>query len=342
MREEGRGKRGEGKAVIAAIAAALLISGGVRVEPVRAQSNRNIGTAVKTAVAGMRVLKVRDNVYLVSGAGGNVTLFTFDQGVLVVDTGSAENADKLFAVIKELSTKPVVHIISTNADADHVGGNDKLATSGRRIPRDIVQADSSGGGEGPMVIAREEVLARMSAPPEPQKPAPFRAWPTDVYHFPTKKLSAHLRGGEAVQLIHAPAAHSDGDSLVWFRHADLIMTGDIFTTTAYPVIDVDKGGTIGGELEALNSILDLAFPFSRMEGGTMIIPGHGRLSDFADVAYYRDMVTIVRDRIQDMISKKMTLAQVKAAKPTLDYDPRYGSGEAFVEAVYKTLTTTRN
>jgi glyoxylase-like metal-dependent hydrolase (beta-lactamase superfamily II) len=305
--------------------------------PARAQSNRNIGTAVKTAVAGMRVLKVRDNVYMISGAGGNVTVLTFAQGVLVVDTGSTANADKVLSVIKELSDKPVVHIINTNADADHVGGNEKLAVSGRRIPRDIVQADSSGGGEGPMVIAREEVLARMSAPPEPQKPAPFRAWPTDVYHFPTKKLSAHLRGGEAIQLIHAPAAHSDGDSLVWFRHADLILAGDVFTTTAYPVIDVAHGGTINGEIEALNAILDLAFPFSRMEGGTMIIPGHGRLSDFADVAYYRDMVTIVRDRIQDMLGKKMTLQQVNAAKPTLDFDPRYGPGEPFVEAVYKTL-----
>ena len=306
-------------------------------EAAPAQSNRNIGTTVKTAVAGMRVLKVRDNVYMISGAGGNVTVLTFAQGLLVVDTGSAANAEKVLAVIKELSDKPVVHIINTNADGDHVGGNEKLAVSGRRIPRDIVQADSSGGGEGPMVIAREEVLARMSAPPEPQKPAPFRAWPTDVYHFPTKKLSAHLRGGEAIQLIHAPAAHSDGDSLVWFRHADLILAGDIFTTTAYPVIDVARGGTINGEIEALNAILDLAFPFSRMEGGTMIIPGHGRLSDFADVAYYRDMVTIVRDRIQDMLGKKMTLQQVKAAKPTLDFDPRYGPGEPFVEAVYKTL-----
>jgi cyclase len=319
---------------------AVVVMGALLVAaPARAQSNRNIGTAVKTAVTGMRVLKVRDNVYMLSGAGGNVTVLTFAQGVLVVDSGSAANADKVLAVIKELSEQPVVHIINTNADADHVGGNEKLAISGRRIPRDIVQADSSGGGEGPMVIAREEVLARMSAPPEPQKPAPFRAWPTDVYHFPTKKLSSQLRGGEAVQLIHAPAAHSDGDSLVWFRHADLILTGDVFTTTAYPVIDVAHGGTINGEIEALNAILDLAFPFSRMEGGTMIIPGHGRLSDFADVTYYRDMVTIVRDRIQDMIGKKMTLQQVKAAKPTLDYDPRYGPGESFVEAVYKTLST---
>ena len=323
--------------LMAAFVAALVL-----IVPVGAQSNRNIGTAVKTAVAGVHVLKVRDNVYMVSGAGGNITVLTFDQGVLVVDTGSAASADKVLAVIKELSDKPVVHIINTTADADHVGGNEKLATSGRRIPRDIVQADSSGGGEGPMVIAREEVLARMSAPPEPQKPAPFRAWPTDVYHNPYKKLSAHLRGGEAVQLNHLPAAHSDGDSLVWFRHADLLMTGDVFSTAAYPVIDVEKGGTINGEVEALNAILDLAFPFSRMEGGTMIIPGHGRLSDFADVAYYRDMVTIVRDRIQDMLGKKMTLQQVKAAKPTLDYDPRYGSGESFVEAVYKTLGTSKN
>ena len=323
------------------LAAVVLLCAGGPVQRLDAQSNRNIGTAVKTAVPGMRVLRIRNNVYMVSGAGGNITVLTFPQGVLVVDTGAPEMADKVLAVLKELSNGPVVQIINTTGDDDHVGGNDKLAIGGRRIPRDIIQADSSGTGEGPMIVAREEVLTRMSDNP---KPLPFRAWPTDVFHLETKKLSAQLRGGESIELVHVPAAHTDGDTLVWFRTSDLILTGDVYNTTSFPVIDVARGGTINGEIDALNTILDLAFPFSRMEGGTMIVSGHGRLADFADVAYYRDMVTIVRDRVQLLMDKGMTLQQVKAAKPTLDYDTRWGSTtgpwttDMFIEAVFKTLS----
>ena len=323
------------------LAVTALLGIGAPVEPLHAQSNRDIGTSVKTAVAGMRVLQIRDNVFMLTGAGGNVTVLRFPQGLLVVDSGSAQTADKLLAVLKELSARPVVHLINTTGDDDHVGGNETLAINGRRIPRDVIQADSSGTGEGPMIVAREEVLTRMSESP---KPPPFRAWPTDVFRLPTRKLSAHLRGGEPVELVHLPAAHTNGDLLVWFRRADLIMAGDVFNTTSYPVIDVQRGGTINGEIEALNTILDLAFPFSRVEGGTMIVPGHGRLADFADVTYYRDMVTIVRDRVQAMMGKGMTLAQVKAAKPTLDYDPRFGATtgpwttDMFIEAVYATAS----
>jgi cyclase len=313
------------------------------VDSVDAQTNRDVGTAVKTAVPGIRVLKVRDNVYMLTGAGGNVTVLTFADGVLIVDTGSAVNADKVLAVIKELSDQPIAHIINTSANPDHVGGNEKLSLSGRRIPRDIIAGDSGGGGEGPMIVAHENVVARMSAPTGNQPAAPVRAWPTDPYHLEYKKLSAHLRGGEPVQLFNEPAAHSDGDSIVWFRRSDMIMTGEIFTTTNYPVIDMARGGTVNGVIAALNHILDLAFPFSRSEGGTMIVPGRGRLCDSSDVGYYRDMVTIIRDRVQTMISKGMTLEQVKAARPTLDYDPRYGARtgpwttDMFVEAVYRTL-----
>jgi cyclase len=325
--------------VVVAIAIAMGSAG-----MLRAQTNRNTGTSVKTAVAGMHVLRVRDNVYMLTGAGGNITVLTFADGVLLVDTGSAQNADKVLAVIKELSDVPVAHIINTSADPDHVGGNEKLSMSGRRIPRDIIAAgDASAGAEGPMIVAHENVMNRMSVPAGGQPAVPSRAWPTDPYHFSYKKLSAHLRGGEPIEVIYAPAAHSDGDSLVWFRRSDMIMTGDIFSTTSYPMIDVAKGGTINGEIDALNKILELAFPFSRSEGGTMIVPGHGRLCDMADVGYYRDMVTIVRDRVKSMVDKGMTLQQVKAANPTLDYDPRYGSKtgpwttDMFVEAVFKTL-----
>jgi glyoxylase-like metal-dependent hydrolase (beta-lactamase superfamily II) len=147
-----------------------------------------------------------------------------------------------------------------------------------------------------------------------QPAAPFRALPTDTYHTADLKLSEFFNG-EGVQIIHQPAAHTDGDSLVYFRYSDVIAAGDIFVTTSYPIIDLARGGSINGTIDALNHMLDIAVPEFRLEGGTYIIPGHGRLCDAADVAYYRDMTTIIRDRIQDSIKKGMTLEQVKAAHP---------------------------
>jgi cyclase len=289
----------------------------------------------------LRVMKVRPNVYMLAGAGGNITVMTFTEGVLVVDTGAAPMADKVLAAIRQLSDKSIVEIINTSASVDHIGGNEKLAASGRRIPFEVV------AGEGPMIRAHENVMTRMSAPTGKAAAAPEKAWPNETYHLDSMKLSTHFRGGEAVELLYAPAAHSDGDSLVWFRHADVIATGDVFMTTTYPIIDVATGGTIDGEIAALNHILDIAFPDMRSEGGTMIVPGHGRLCDMADVGYYRDMVTIIRDRVQDMIKKGQTLEQVKAAKPTRDYDGRFGAAtgawttDMFVEAVYKSLSAKK-
>jgi hypothetical protein len=122
----------------------------------------------------------------------------------------------------------------------------------------------------------------------------------------------------------------------------VISTGDVFSTETYPIMDIAAGGSINGVIDALNDLLDLAFAEFRTEGGTMIIPGHGRICDSADIAYYRDMVTIVRDRVQRMIKNGKTLEDVKAAKPTLDYDTRYDSPswtkDMFVTAVYQSLT----
>jgi cyclase len=285
----------------------------------------------------VRVTKVRSNIYMLTGAGSNITVMPFEQGAVVVDTGTAGMADKVLATIGQLSSKPIADIINTSATSDHVGGNEKLHGAGRRIPFEIVT------GEGPMVIAHEGVMSRMSAPTGKEAAAPEKAWPNETYHVDYKKLAAQYRGGEQIELIYMPAAHSDGDSLVWFRRADVIATGDVFMENTYPIIEVASGGTINGTIDALNKILEIAFADFRSEGGTMIIPGHGRLCDMSDVGYYRDMLTIIRDRVQDMVKKGMTVEQVKAAKPTRDYDPRYGatSGawttDMFVEAVYKTV-----
>ena len=328
------------------VAAACLVTAG-SVELARAEPGQNRARPAQDAAAEIHVLKVRQNVFMLSGAGGNITVLTFPEGVLLVDTGLPQTTDKVLAAIRQLSDKPIAHIINTHVHPDHTGGNDKLAQAGRRIPRDIVAGDSSGAPQGPMIVAHENVANRMSATSGNQAPAPVRALPNETYHKDTMKLSAHFHGGEAIQLFHEPAAHTDGDSVVYFRHADVIMTGDIFTTTAYPVIDVQGGGSINGIVDGLNHIIDLAFVDFRSEGGTMIVPGHGRLCDMADVAYYRDMVTIIRDRVQNMMTRGMTLEQVKAARPTRDYDPRYGSTggawttDMFVEAVFKTLSAKK-
>jgi cyclase len=181
----------------------------------------------------------------------------------------------------------------------------------------------------------------MSAPTGKIAPTPVGAWPTEAYFGETKEVFAN---GEAIQLIHQPAAHTDGDSLVFFRRSDVVVTGGIYSTISYPVIDVAKGGTLGGVIDGLNRIIDLTIPRDWQEGGTMVIPGSGRVTDEADVVEYRDMVTIIRDRIQDLVTKGMTLEQVKAARPTRDYDGRYGAAtgswttDMFIEAAYRELS----
>jgi cyclase len=156
--------------------------------------------------------------------------------------------------------------------------------------------------------------------------------------------------GDGVQVIHFPAAHSDGDSVVFFRRADVVVTGDILDLRRFPVLDASAGGTVQGELEALNALLELAIPampFIYQEGRTYIVPGHGRIADHAELVEYRDMVTTIRDRIQSMIQKGLTLDQIRAANPTQGYRARYGaeSGpwttDMFVEAVYRSLTAAR-
>jgi glyoxylase-like metal-dependent hydrolase (beta-lactamase superfamily II) len=284
----------------------------------------------------IRTLQVRSNVYMLSRTGGNITVLTGPDGLLLVDTGAANMTDSVIAALRKLSDKPVLYIINTSADADHTGGNEKIAAAGKTLTGGNVAGDIADAAEGAAVFAHENVLNRMSA-----AKTPFRAIPTDTYHTDQMRLSPLFHFGEAVQIVYQPSAHTDGDSIVYFRRSDVIATGDVFSTDRYPVIDLKTGGSINGVIDGLNRILDLAFPEFRLEGGTMIVPGHGRLCDSADVAYYRDMVTIVRDRIQDLIRKDRTLEQVKAAKPTSDYDPRYGNGDAFVESVYNSLTRSR-
>ena len=294
-----------------------------------------------SAQSDLDVLPVQANVYMIAGDGGNVTVQIGDMGVLVVDTGFAQNSDKLIAAIRKLSNKPLQYIVNTHFHPDHTGGNEAVRKAGVTITGANVTGNLTDARQGAAIIAQENVLDRMSAPTGQKSPTPPESWPTDTYTSGQKEIYFN---GEPVQVIYEPKAHTDGDSIVFFRHSDVISAGDIFVTTSFPYIDIEHGGSIQGEIDALNRIIDLAIPKHEEEGGTYIIPGHGRICDEFDVVEYRDMVTIIRDRVEAAIKKGMTLEQVKDAGYTKDYDARYdtknkiGGADSFIEAVYKSLT----
>jgi cyclase len=294
----------------------------------------------------LHILPVQGNVYMLVGAGGNITVQVGSQGVLLVDTGLAQFSDKVIAAVRTLSDKPIHYIINTHVHPDHVGGNEALAKTSGGSAREVTLINTPGetAALSVQIIAHQNVFDRMSVPASGQKAYPETAWPTDTYLGAEKEVYFN---GEAVQMFHPPTAHTDGDTIAFFRRSDVVSTGDIFVTNGFPIIDLKNGGSLEGEIDGLNKILDLAIPAHHEEGGTYIIPGHGRLCDEFDLLEYRDMVTIVRDRIQAMIKKGMTLDQIKAARPTLDYDPRYNppgafwTADMFVEAAYKSLTQTK-
>lgn len=290
----------------------------------------------------VHVWPVQGKVYMLVGAGGNITMQVGDDGILLVDAGLKQDSDVVIKAIRSVSNKPLRYIINTHVHTDHTGGNEALAKMGSTIAGGNVVGDiGASASEGATIIAFQSVLDRLSET-NGKDAAPEGAWPTDTYTTAEKNL---FFNGESIKIIHEPAAHTDGDSIVYFRHSDVVSTGDIFTTTRYPIIDLQRGGSIQGVIAALNQLLyEITIPGPKQEGGTMIVPGHGRLCDQADLVVYQEMVTIIRDRIQDMVNKGMSLDQVKAAKPTRDYDNRYGSNtgiwttDMFVEAVYKGLS----
>jgi cyclase len=275
------------------------------------------------------VRHVQGNIYIFASTLGNVTIQvgkdSGHDGVLLVDTGVPRLRETLLAEIRKLSAEPVRFLINTSADADHIGSNDVLLK-----PRAAVQLQAEVA-----LFAQDNVLQRLS---RDGSGVPSGAWPTLTY-LDGKSFAFN---GEAIQMYAEKAAHTDGDSIVLFRGSNVLSSGDIFLTTGYPVIDLARGGSIQGEIRALNHILDLTVPRSMQEGGTMVIPGHGRLCDESEVSDYRDMVTIIRDRVQNMLRQGKSLEEVKAARLSRDYDRRYStshwSGEMFVEAIYKSLS----
>jgi glyoxylase-like metal-dependent hydrolase (beta-lactamase superfamily II) len=295
-------------------------------------------------VEGVEILPVQGQVYMLAGAGANVVVQIGDEGALVVDSGAPGQTERVLAALRRLTRKPIRFLINTNPDPDHIAGNGGLVQGegGLRGPRPagVGGANPQGQNVGLVTIAHENTVHHMVKGSGGLAPLTGDALPASTFFTARKDFFSN---GEPVQLLFQPAAHTDGDILVFFRKSDVVVAGDVFVTTTYPVFDASRGGSIQGVIEGLNNILDLTVPERNQMGGTRVVPGHGRISNEADVLEYRDMVTIVRDRIQAMIKKGMTLAQVQAAKVSLEYDGIYGSTgpwttERFIEAVFRDLS----
>jgi glyoxylase-like metal-dependent hydrolase (beta-lactamase superfamily II) len=290
----------------------------------------------------IQVVHIQGNVHLLVGAGGNIVVQAGDEGVLVIDTGAGARGADVLAAIQTISDKPIRIVLNTHVHPDHTGANETIAATGKALSGNA-PGNSGLALANARVLAHENVLRRMSAPSGEPSPRPFGAWPTETFFAEDKEI---FFNDEAIQLFYQPG-HTDGDIVVFFRRSDVVVSGDLFLTTTYPIVDGENGGRVTGIIDGLNRILDLTIPRDKQEGGTYVIPGHGRISDEADVVEYRDMLTIVRDRIQDLVAKGKTLAEVKAARPTLDYDGRYGatSGawttDMFIESVYRELASRR-
>ncbi|HLI86934.1 MAG TPA: MBL fold metallo-hydrolase [Bryobacteraceae bacterium] len=298
-------------------------------------------------VDGLHIERLRPNFYMIAGAGSNISVDVGVDGVVLADAGSQDNADRVLAALKKITKLPIRYIIDTNAETDHVGGNAKLSKAGLTIftsalgNSNLLNSFTNGGGAS--ILAHDSVLRRMSAPTGEKASFPAESWPNEA--FLDKRHYIRIND-EPIEITYQAAAHSDADSFVFFRKSDVVAAGDVLDTTRFPKIDIAHGGTLQGEIDALNKLIELAIPrgpFIYEPGeGTYVIPGHGRPCVQLDVVDYRDMVVEVRDAVEDMIKRDMTLEQIQAAHPALPYETEYGteagSTNAFVEAVYKSLT----
>ena len=324
-------RRIAGSVVCAALAFALVL----RASPSRVAAQ---------ADDALDVVKVRKNFYMIAGAGGNIGVQIGSDGIVLVNAGTAQASDRVLAELKKLTDLPIRYIINTDADRDFVGGNEKLSKAGFTIFTNALGntgfVGSMTNGGAAAILAHESVLGRMT-----KENYPAAAAPTEAFYAARKPLRMN---DEGIEVLYQPKAHSGADSFVLFRASDVVVTGDVMDTTRFPIIDIANGGSINGEIDALNRLIDLTIaptPFIYKDVGTYVVPGHGRLSEQMEVVEYRDMVVVMRDRIADLIAKKKTLAEITAARPGLPYETRYGAKtgtwttDMFIEAVYKSLTT---
>ena len=296
------------------------------------------------------IVQLRSNFYVIAGAGGNISAQIGPDGVVLVDAGSSDAAGRVQAALKKVTDLPIRYVIDTGPDTDQVGGNGALAKAGRSIfaagaePLGGEFAKAMTNGFAASIIAPEDLLLRMSAPTGQKAPFPSDSWPTEAFAEKRKYIYMNHEGVEIFRIL---AAHSDSDSIVFFRASDIIAAGAVLDANRFPVIDLEKGGSIQGEIDALNRIIELSvrpIPFVFQGGGTYVVPGHGHVYDISDVVDYRDMIVVIRDLIQDMIHHGKTLAEIQAASPAKGWERQYGSRSGpwttnnFVEAIYKSLT----
>jgi glyoxylase-like metal-dependent hydrolase (beta-lactamase superfamily II) len=246
---------------------------------------------------------VAGNYYYLAGAGGNIGISVGEDGVIMIDDQFAPLTDKILAAVRSINDGEIRFVINTHVHPDHTGGNENL------------------GRMGILILARDEVRVRLA------DQLPEEALPVLTY---SESITIHLNGDE-VYTIPAPPSHTDGDSFIYFKNADVIHAGDVFRTVAYPVIDLNNGGTLDGTIDALAILIGMAGP------NTSIVPGHGEVSTRLDVMEFRDMVVDVKARVEPMVARGMTYDQIAAARPTAQYDAKWGDPERFLRAVYTEL-----
>jgi cyclase len=298
---------------------------------------------------GLEIVKLRPNFYMIAGAGANIGVQIGIDGVVLVDAGTAAASPQVLAALKKVTDLPIRYIINTSPEADHVGGNGNLSKSGLTIFTNAIGNSGLAGtmtnNGGAAIMAHESILRRMGAPTGKPALFPAEAMPTEAFARPRWYIRMN---DEPIEVLYQPAAQSDSNSFVFFRKSDVVAAGDVLDTTRFPAIDIAKGGSVQGEIAALNKLIELAIPpgpFIYEGVGTYVIPGHGRVCEQIDIVDYRDMVVEVRDNVADLIKQDKTLAQIKAAAPPKAYETEYGTQpgvtDAFVEAVYRSLTAKK-
>jgi glyoxylase-like metal-dependent hydrolase (beta-lactamase superfamily II) len=321
-----------------AVCAALSLSHGGSVEPLKAAAPQ-AGPAPSNK---LEILEVRPSFFVIAGDGANVGVQVGEDGLVVVDAGTAADAPAILAAIKKISPKPIRYIIDTGPDADHVGGNEALSKAGEKFVSGSVAGGARNAADSVVPIVSAEGVLRYMAK------SPSGGWPTEVFHYSRKYMYLN---GEAIEVLHQAAAHTDSDVFAFFRRSDVVVAGDVLDMRQFPVIDVERGGSIQGEIAALNRLVDLAVPSTPVvtrEAGTIVVPGHGHLCDQYDVVEYRDMVTIIRDRVRDLIKAGRSFAEVQAAQPAKGYMGRYGNQagapttDRFIEAIYRGLVKEKS